>query len=295
MAIVFVGSVFSPHYARALARGPQPPERHLAVNVALYGARRAWAFAEQAAAPGALRPRRLQVGRSVCTQDGDALRLSLDVPRGLGRRPLRGSVVVHYGAAGAARPLRLDADGRHRWWPLAPCARVEADFPELGVHFVGRGYHDANFGDEPLARGFACWQWMRAVAGARTAVDYVATAADGALRRLHLDFLADGQVRRRPAPSLAPLAASGWRVARAAPRAWRLVRALEDTPFYVRSLLTRARPAAPKSPGHTGPASAEAAAVGEPAAYAVHEALDMRRWQRGWVKFLLPFRLRRLR
>ena len=47
--IVFVGSVFSTRYARARRAGAGDPERHCAVNVAIYprgGARRIWTMAE---------------------------------------------------------------------------------------------------------------------------------------------------------------------------------------------------------------------------------------------------------
>lgn len=270
-----------------------PASDHLAVNVALYGRRRAWGFVEQAAAPGALTATRLQVGASVCHQDQGSLTLQLDVPRGLGRAPLRGRIVLHRGCGGAPRPFRLDAAGNHRWWPLAPCARVEAHFPDLGVHFVGRGYHDANVGDEPLARGFADWQWMRTVQRVRTAVDYVASTAGGACRRLHLAFGADGSLSRRPVAAGRALGRSGWRVARAAAAPWRVVRTLEDTPFYVRSLLRASRqPAGPQQ--RLAPHPQAAKPGGEDAVTAMHEGLDLRRHQRRWVRFLLPFRLLRL-
>ena len=45
--IAFVGSVFSPYYARARRRGPADPEHHVALNVALYGATRRWTMTER--------------------------------------------------------------------------------------------------------------------------------------------------------------------------------------------------------------------------------------------------------
>ena len=77
-------------------------------------------------------------------------------------------------------------------------------------------------------------------------------------------------------PSIA-LAKTGWRIDRSVrsdvgtkPT---LIRTLEDTPFYSRNLI------ALTLRGH--------------ATTAVHESVDLQRFARGWVRFLLPFRIRR--
>jgi carotenoid 1,2-hydratase len=53
-----------------------------------------------------------------------------------------------------------------------------------------------------------------------------------------------------------------------------LLRTLEDTPFYARSLI--------------------AADVGGERGTGLHESLCMRRFSKGWVQTLLPFRMPRL-
>ena len=44
--IAFVGSVFSPYYARARRQAPTDPENHCAVNIAVYGPGGRWAMKE---------------------------------------------------------------------------------------------------------------------------------------------------------------------------------------------------------------------------------------------------------
>jgi carotenoid 1,2-hydratase len=52
-----------------------------------------------------------------------------------------------------------------------------------------------------------------------------------------------------------------------------LSRSLEDTPFYARTLST--------------------ARVGGQRVHLVHETVDLQRFERPWVQFLIPFRMRR--
>ena len=63
--IAFIGSVFSPYYARARRRGAADPLQHCAVNVALYGPRgKRWAMTERGRAAVARTPSSLAIGRS---------------------------------------------------------------------------------------------------------------------------------------------------------------------------------------------------------------------------------------
>ena len=79
------------------------------------------------------------------------------------------------------------------------------------------------------------------------------------------------------APPLVPLPASAWRIERAtrsdAGQPPRIVRSLEDGPFYARSLV-------------------ECSLAGEPA-LAMHESLDLSRFASPWVQAMLPFRMPR--
>ena len=215
VAIVFIGSVFSPccawarRWARrwaqrgggAAAGAPCPgadPRNHVAVNVALYrtdgGPGERWAMTERGSAALQRSADTLAIGPSSLHRDGHARVLRLDewtVP--LPRR-LRGTVRLHPLARGLdssialeprglSSPIALEPSGAHQWWPIAPCSRVEVDLTEPGWRWQGNGYLDSNRGPSPLEHSFGHWPWSRAAlgdgrAGAGTAVGYDAHGLD---------------------------------------------------------------------------------------------------------------------
>ena len=280
-AIVFVGSVFSPWYFKARQQGPADPLAHAAINVSIrHHGKVFWVMNERAISAKDRAPESLQLGPGtrLFWQQGQ-LFLTLDeatkpffqhMP---GR--LRGTVVLtplaHHGQVET-----LDAAGRHRWCPVAPHAQLNVQLEAPGIHFAGKAYHDANWGDEPLEAAFAGWHWSRAPLRDSTAVCYDTTALDGSRRALFRSFGRDGTTDALPAPAQAPLPSGKWGVQRATATSSgtaRVVHTLEDSPFYVRSLVA----------GDW---------QGQPA-LAVHESLDLRRFCAPWVRFLLPFRSRR--
>ena len=96
--IAFVGSVFSPYYRSAIARGHADPANHCALNVALYGAKRRWTMTERGRSSMARDAERFVIGPSELHWDGDALTISIrevGVPLPF---PVRGTVRVHPGA-----------------------------------------------------------------------------------------------------------------------------------------------------------------------------------------------------
>ena len=218
------------------------------------------------------------VGPSSLRWDGDALTIAIDewsVP--LPRR-VRGTVRVHpqglchYAAA-------IDDAGRHRWGPVAPCARVEVRMEAPSLRWQGHGYLDSNEGDEPIAVPFAHWDWMRAsLPDGRTAVAYdVRLRRGGAPRLIGAAFAADGSVDEVALPPRQALPPTLWRVHRqvrseAAPR---VMLPLEDTPFYARSLLQ---------------ATLQGRAV-----TAVHETLSIPRLDSPITRLMLPWRMPRRR
>lgn len=218
-----------------------------------------------------------QVGPSSLAWDGSALTVTIDeisVP--LPRR-VRGVVRVHP-AALPGRTFVLDPGQRHVWTPLAPQARVEVAMREPALAWSGPGYLDANAGAEPLEQGFRFWTWSRATLASGTGVLYDAERRDGSALSLALLFRPDGRVEEREPPPPARLPATLWRVPRpmraddkVAPR---LVRTLEDAPFYARSEV--------------------ASRLWREEARGVHEALSLDRFRQAWVKLLLPFRMPRL-
>jgi carotenoid 1,2-hydratase len=188
---------------------------------------------------------------------------------------LRGTVRVHPTAA-TRHGVTLDANGRHRWRPIAPHARVELDFTAPALRWSGHGYLDSNHGDEPLETGFTSWHWSRSrQPDGTTRVFYDTLRRDGSTLELALEFDRTGEVSTCPAPPSVALPPTLWRIdrrIRAADELVQRVQVVEDTPFYARSMAMAANPAA---------------------AQLVHESLSLDRFSRRWVQTLLPFRMRR--
>lgn len=278
--IVFVGSVFSPYYARARRRGNAEAQNYCAFNTILYGPkqRKFWSMTERGAGQLRCDPHRYSLGPSSLAWDGEQLHAQINercVP--LPRR-MQGNIRVTPSAL-TEHSLLLDENGRHRWHPLAPISRVEVDFPSLGVRWSGNGYMDSNEGNEPLADGFTGWDWARShLANGDCAVRYETRPHMQQPRRLALRFTPEGEIFSEATSKANQMpTTSVWRVPRRMPGAqeqMQLVRTLEDTPFYARSLIE-------------GSGSAGGSA-------GFHESLSMERFQQAWVQTLLPFRMPRI-
>jgi carotenoid 1,2-hydratase len=175
------------------------------------------------------------------------------------------------------RVFPLTPDGAHRWWPIAPLARVEVELEAPALRFTGHGYLDANEGSGPLEHAFSGWDWSRAGDGREAAILYEGARRDGGALALALRATADGRLEPIAPPPRVALARSGWGLARATRAdpgaAVRILRRLEDAPFYARALL------ATRLLGRDLPA--------------VHETLSLDRFARRWVQLLLPFRMPR--
>ena len=269
--IGFIGSVFSPYYAWARRRGPADPARHCALNVALYGRHKRWAMTERGAAGRGAGT--LAIGPSAMRWDGSALTIEIDEVTMPVPSRLRGVVRVYPEAINPAGFV-LDAAGRHRWRPIAPCARVEVEFRQPALRWSGTGYFDTNEGDEPLEAAFIDWNWSRAPLREGAAVLYDVRRRDGSDLSLALRFGRGGGMERFAAPPVTALARTKWRVARATRAdAARVLRTLEDAPFYARSVLS-------------------ASLLGEQTE-AVHESLSLDRFRLPVVQAMLPFRMPR--
>lgn len=275
--IALVGSVFSPYYAWS---GRRDPLDHVALNVAVYGdAGKRWAMTERRRPALERSAHRLRLGPSALDWDGERLRVTIAERGAPVPLPVRGEVRLYPNAV-TRRRFALDPGGRHRWWPIAPAARIEVDLEQPTRRWEGIGYFDTNHGDAPLEADFVRWDWARAHADGDAGIIYDAGLRDGTRTLLALDCGGDGRVEDVEAPPRVELPTTGWRVARgtrdAAPGAVAVRRTFEDTPFYTRSLLAatwRGRPA-----------------------LAMHESLDLDRFAKPWVRVLLPFRMpRRLR
>ena len=180
------------------------------------------------------------IGPSQLRWDGTALHLDIDevcVPM---PRRIRGHIRVepeqlfNFSTA-------LDADGRHRWGPIAPQARIEVSLQHPGQRWTGSAYLDSNEGDEPVERAFTEWDWSRArLKDGSTAVLYdVEPEQANRGRLLALRFERNGQVTPFDSPAQHSLSRTAWRIARRirSESTAKVHEQLEDTPFYQRATL----------------------------------------------------------
>lgn len=274
--IGFVGSVFSPYYARARRRGNADPAEHCAVNVALYGENaRRWAMTERPRSRLRQSKDALAIGPSTITWDGSALTLELSEWSVPVPRPIRGRIRLYPDALTEYR-VALDPGGRHWWGPIAPSARVEVQFDEPSLRWSGTGYCDSNRGEAPLEDDFIAWNWSRSHHPGGTTIFYDVQPRHGADRAMSLRFDPSGTPSRSESPAQVALPRTAWRATRRVRLQsgdWQQVRTLEDTPFYTRSLITECH--------------------GRETQITVHESLSLDRFRAGWVQALLPFRMPR--
>jgi carotenoid 1,2-hydratase len=268
--------VFSPWYFAARRRGAADPENHVALNVALYGVGgKRWAFTERRRAALTRNATRLAIGPSAVAWEGDSLVIRIMERTCPWPGRISGTVRLHP-AALARHGVTLDAAALHRWSPIAPCARVEVALDQPALRWAGEGYLDHNAGDEPIEHGFRQWHWSRAATRHGTVVLYDVTRRDGSTHSLSLCCQASGAIQPIAPPPAQALPRTGWRVARAtrADGPARVVSAFEDAPFYARTLL-------------------ETRLLGG-TAMAVHESLDLDRFRRPIVQWMLPFKAPRV-
>jgi carotenoid 1,2-hydratase len=275
--------VFSPYYAWARRRGGSDPLRHCAVNVALYGrGGKRWAMTERGADAIRRSHDQLAIGPSEVVWDKSGLTVHIDeVSVPLPRR-IRGRVQL-LPAAVEHREWMLDPAGRHRWRPIAPCARADVVLDSPALRWSGDAYLDCNTGDRPLEADFLGWDWSRAVVPGGTAILYDVRHRDVdptvQRMRLALLFRSHGGVEAFPPPPTVSLAPTIWRIERCVgvePGHVPEAVAMEDTPFYARSIVTTRL-------------------LGQ-SVQAIHETLSLERFRAPWVQAMLPFRMpRRLR
>lgn len=274
VVIAMLGNVFSSRYARARAQDRfADPLGFCTMNVALYGRGAAWSLTERGRGAVTMRPDALAIGPSSMAWEGDDLVVRIE-ERGA---PIGGRVAGTVRVRPRVRTheeIALDGEGAHRWRPLAPLADVEVKMDAPSLRWSGRGYVDSNDGDASLESAFDEWTWSRAsLSGDRVAIAYRATLRGGRQIDASRMIAPSGRTSPMATTTWSALPATAWRLPRTAPLgASRLVRTLEDTPFYARSLV-------------------ESRVAGE-RAIAVHETVSLRRFAAPWVQFLLPFRTR---
>jgi carotenoid 1,2-hydratase len=195
---------------------------------------------------------------------------------------MKSAPLCHDACTGACACARKDYSandaGRHRWGPIAPVAQVEVEMQHPDLRWSGQGYFDHNNGDEPLEDAFSSWDWSRAHAGSDTLIHYDALTKNGATRTLGLRFVPNGEIESIPSPPSQPLRKTLWRIdrnVRCEPGARpSVVKTLEDTPFYARSIVQKN--------------------LGGEELHGVHERLRLDRFCAPIVQGMLPFRMPRV-
>jgi carotenoid 1,2-hydratase len=278
VVIAFIGSVFSPYYAWSRARGQARAADHCAINVALYrpgGGR--WCMTERGSNALERNVQSLRIGPSHLNWDGEALRIEIDEWCVPWPRRMQGTLILRPHAVLNTRH-DLEERDHHIWHPIAPRAQVEVNLRHPAWRWSGHGYWDSNAGNAPMETAFKRWNWSRArLADGRLAVLYDIARRDGSLHRLALDFDHAGEVHHFEPPATAALPGGLWGVQRSTRcepgTNARLIRSLEDGPFYTRS-------------------SIATQLMNQPVV-AMHESLDLDRIRKQWVRMLLPFRMPR--
>jgi carotenoid 1,2-hydratase len=275
--IAFIGSVFSPAYALARRHGNPDPLDYCAFNVVSYGPEgRRWAFTEWGARVSRSRDA-LRIGPNSLAWNDEGLTIRFDeLTAPFGSR-LRGVVRL--------RPSRvhdhehtLEHDGQHTWRPITTLARLEVKLASPPLEWRGSGYFDTNRGAVPLEETFSEWSWSRSRLRGGATVLYDLSPRKEARRELCLRFDASGHSSHVQPPPIVVLPSTGWRIrrrTRADGGRGDVVKTLEDTPFYARSII-RTR------------------LLGDDV-LTLHESLSLDRFDRRWVQRLLPFRMRRTR
>jgi carotenoid 1,2-hydratase len=237
--------VFSPYYASAFSRQGQQvdPENHCAINVALYGkSGKRWAMTERSRTSLHREKGQFIVGPSSLTWHKDHLSIELDEVCAPIPFRIRGKIEV-YPQSLSTFVTSLDDAGRHRWGPIAPCARVEVNLQHPASSWKGDAYFDSNEGDEPVTGPFKAWDWSRAkLADGSTAVIYDVRQTNGSERVIAERFHPDGTSQTFESPTLRQaLPSTFWRIGRSIRcdqgSTTRIEQTLEDAPFYARSLL----------------------------------------------------------
>lgn len=274
--IAFIGSVFSPYYARANRRGFGNPAEHVAINVALYGEGKRWTMTERGARALHRDATTFAVGPSSFTWSRDALTIDFDEIAVPFPSRVKGQVRF-YPATLNHQHFAISNMADHIWHPIAPLCRVEAELTRPQIRWSGRGYFDCNWGDVPLEDTFVRWDWSRSMEVDRTTIFYDVEARTGPMKPIALSIDPSGTITHMTPPPPAPLPRTLWRLARRTPcdptTDPYVIETLEDSPFYARALIS--------------------SRVNGNQTEFVHESVDLDRFRSPIVQLMLPFRMPR--
>ncbi len=219
----------------------------------------------------------LQIGTSHLRWEDECLIIDLDELAMPIPSRIRGQVRITVPAM-VGQVYSLDESNNHEWHPIAPIATAEVKLENPSINWSGQAYIDSNSGDAPLEDVFSAWNWSRSVETHRTRVYYDIVPRNGPPVTLSLQFDETGHVAPiAPAPGVPLPKTSIWRIPRATrsetPSDARIIKTLEDTPFYSRSIIE--------------------SRIDNTIVPAIHESLDLDRFNSPVVQLMLPFRMPR--
>jgi carotenoid 1,2-hydratase len=276
VVIAMLGNVFSPAYRKARKRAGSEganPLDFCTMNVALYNksGQQVWALTETSTVSRSAV--HLTIGKSTLALSGNTLLISIDEQAAKGSKVIRGTLEINLGER-LDRSFDLNGDGKHTWTPIQPTARCKVFLQSPELNFSGAAYVDSNHGVEALEDGFTRWNWSRATSAEGVSWISYETESKNEKRALHL-FHAEGTLERVIAPAAIQRLSKGTYGLVSTGRIDSLesVQTLEDSPFYARSLVT--------------------GQIGSHTVTMVHEHVDLDRFAKSWVQFLIPFRMRK--
>ncbi len=246
------------------------------MNVVLFGAGgKRWAMTERGASSLQRSADVYHLGASQARLSPGRLTLHIDEIGVPIPHRIKGEIVVDFDAL-QTTAFHLDSQQRHVWRPLAPRARIKVNFDSPRQSWEGEAYVDSNWGSEPVEAGFQGWQWSRASRGDETCVFYDVVERAGQERSIAAAFDRQGHVRPLPVAPQHRAKKTLWRVERpyrSEGTRGGLIKTVEDTPFYARSLMAQ------RIEGQD--------------CVAIHESLDVTRYERPIVQAMLPWRMPR--
>ncbi|MEM9840491.1 MAG: hydratase [Pseudomonadota bacterium] len=249
------------------------------MNIALYGPRKArWAMTEYGEGLVSREASSFAIGNNSLRWNGDQLIVEIDEVSAPLNRHIRGRIIVDSQVRGQDTFFIDDAE-RHRWRPLSPVARVRVEMDKPNISWSGDGYLDFNQGKEGLEDAFRFWDWSRAIIGReKTAILYNTDMMNGTQCQAALLVDRTGAVADIDVPPPAPLRSTSiWQIPRRTRSdgigSARIIKTLEDTPFYSRSIVSTRL-------------------FGEDHV-AIHESLSGPRLNSPLVQVLLPYRMPR--
>ena len=276
--IAFVGSVFSPYYAKAIRKGANPlAMNHCALNVALYTPKgKYWSMTERPQESVKRGAKEFVIGPSAVHWDGQALHIDIDEWAVPIFKKIKGRVSV-YPEYLFNFSTPLDPKARHHWGPIAPISRVKVNLSNPAQSWSGHAYVDSNEGVEPIANAFTEWDWSRGhMSDGSCTVVYDCQFPEDDDNVLALRFLKNGIIESFQAPPRQLIPKTVWGISRRLRSECSLgnIDQLEDTPFYQRAVI-------------------ENQILGENVK-SFHETLNATRFNSRWVQSLLPWRMPRL-